>query len=385
MSDQDTPENDGPREPVMEEEGSNDGGSTEPGTEGTEETSQTRPEQRARPIGRGVYFLLILALAFAFFAASASGFLWWQYRQFYVALDQADSESAGSIQDIRASLRSLTDRVETLQASDALMLDATTELDRRLEELPGRFRALENRVNAVQGISGDARQRWLRAEAEYYLTVANTELTLGGDWGNAITALELGDSKLRELGNPAFGEVRQRISEELQALRSARLPDVEGLSYSLGRLADRVEELPMGAVAPGSFVTEPDVLEDAEPGLSRVWLSLKQAVSGMISVERSDAPSSRALTSEEQLLVRRQLALELEMARLGLLRNQTEVFQVSLGSAGALLTRHFDGSNASVESAISLLQEMIRLDIDPSRPDISGSLNLLRGLPDREG
>ncbi len=73
------------------------------------------------------------------------------------------------------------------------------------------------------------------------------------------------------------------------------------------------------------------------------------------------------------------------MARLGLLRNQTEVFQVSLGSAGALLTRHFDGSNASVESAISLLQEMIRLDIDPSRPDISGSLNLLRGLPDREG
>ncbi len=385
MSDQDTPEKDGPREPVMEEEGSNDGGSAEPGTEGTEETSQTRPEQRARPIGRGVYFLLILALAFAFFAASASGFLWWQYRQFYVALDQADSESAGSIQDIRASLRSLTDRVETLQASDALMLDATTELDRRLEELPGRFRALENRVNAVQGVSGDARQRWLRAEAEYYLTVANTELTLGGDWGNAITALELGDSKLRELGNPAFGEVRQRISEELQALRSARLPDVEGLSYSLGRLADRVEELPMGAVAPGSFVTEPDVLEDAEPGLSRVWLSLKQAVSGMISVERSDAPSSRALTSEEQLLVRRQLALELEIARLGLLRNQTEVFQVSLGSAGALLTRHFDGSNASVESAISLLQEMIRLDIDPSRPDISGSLNLLRGLPDREG
>jgi len=122
-----------------------------------------------------------------------------------------------------------------------------------------------------------------------------------------------------------------------------------------------------------------------EPGLGRVWLSLKEAVAGMISIQRSDVPSARSLTGEEQLLVRRQLALELEMARLGLLRSQAEVFAVGLNAARTLLTRDFDESDPTIESAVALIDDMLRLDIDPARPDISGSLNMLRGLPDRAG
>jgi len=383
MSDQDTPEQNDPPESTA------DGGELEvaagggPSDPESDVASTSAPDRRRT--GKGLYFVVILALAFSFFAASASGFLWWQYRQFYIALDRADSESAVSIQDVRAVLRSLEDRVEALQEADELALDIATDLDRRLEELPGRFVVLEERVNAVQGISDDARRRWLRAEAEYYLAVANTELTLSGRWQNAMDALELADGKLRELASPSLGGVRQRISQELQELRGARLPDIEGLSYSLGRLADRVESLPMGTVAPTSFVTEEEALESAEPGLSRVWLSLKQAISGMINVERSGAPSYRALTTQEQALVRRQLELELQMAKLGLLRSQAEVFQVSLTTARTLLSREFESTDPAVESAITLIEEMLRLDVDPARPDISGSLDLLRGLPARDG
>ena len=105
----------------------------------------------------------------------------------------------------------------------------------------------------------------------------------------------------------------------------------------------------------------------------------------MISIERSEVQSHRALTEEEQTLVRRQLELELEMARLGVLRAQTGVFQISLSTATALLTREFDNTDPMVQSAIALIEELSQLEVDPTRPDISGSLNLLRELPDREG
>ena len=119
--------------------------------------------------------------------------------------------------------------------------------------------------------------------------------------------------------------------------------------------------------------------------MGRIWLTLKEAVTGMISIERSEVQSHRALTEEEQALVRRQLELELEMARLGLLRAQTGVFQISLSTVSALLSREFDNTDPTVESAIALIEDISRLDIDPIRPDISGSLNLLRELSDREG
>ena len=155
--------------------------------------------------------------------------------------------------------------------------------------------------------------------------------------------------------------------------------------YSLGGLAERVQSLPMQVAVPTGFAIGEETLQGAEPGLGRIWLTLKEAVTGMISIERSEVQSHRALTEEEQTLVRRQLELELEMARLGVLRAQTGVFQISLSAACALLTREFDNTDPMVQSAIALIEELSQLEVDPTRPDISGSLNLLRELPDREG
>ena len=383
---QDTPEPNNPPD-AGTVEGEAPGGAVERSAEQPEAPAARGSDNAAgQRTGRGRRVLAGTALAIAFLAASATGGLWWQYRQLDVSLDRADQASAAAVQEVRVTLQSLGERLELLQDADALAREAAAELNRRLDDVPGRFQALEQRMNALQGISGDASRRWMRAEAEYYLAVANTELTLAGRWPNAIAALELADAKLRELGSPALGVVRARIAQELQALRAVSLPDVEGLSYSLASLIQSVEALPMRSAAPASFVTEEAAaLQTAEPGLGRVWLSLRQAVTGMIRVQRSDTPSSRALTAEEQALVRRQLELELELARLGLLRGQAGVFQTSLSAARALLTREFDSAASTVQGAVSLIEELSGLEVEPARPDISGSLTLLRGLADRDG
>ena len=361
------------------------GGNAPPGEESAAPVA-VRPElPRPRP-RRALYFTILVGMIVAFAAASASGLLWWRYRQLEAALDRSDVASAGSLDDLRVAIESLQDRIEVLQRSDAALLETTGRFSASVEELAVQQRALEARVNAFQGVTGEARRRWLLAEAEHYLAVGNAELVLGGRWENAITALELADDSLRQLAEPVFAPVRQRIAADLQALRSAGLLDVEGLSYTLGRLSGRVGELPMGRAAPGTFAAaEPQQLEDAESGWRRVWLSIRGAVAGMISVERSDASASPALTVRERAVIRGQFVLELEMARLGLLRDQPQVFRASLEAAGDLLARHFDETEPAVQSAAILIDEMLQLEVDPVRPDVSGSLSLLRELADRDG
>ena len=334
---------------------------------------------------KGLYVTVFLALLLALISVFSTGYLWWQHQIYSTMLRQSESQSVESIRNIQGMLDSFGDRINSLQNANEDARNIARDLDRRLEEFPERFQTLERRLNSLQGVSDSARREWIRAEAEYYLVVANTALGLSNNWEGAITALELADAKLRELGNPSFRVVNEQILEELESLIAVQLPDKEGLSYSLARLLESVESLPIASVAPVNLGGDQESIENITPNLERIWYSFKQAMNGMISVERTESDSTRMLSNEEQALVRRQLELELELARLALFRSQGGVFEVSLSTASALLGREFDASDQRVESALLLLQEMASLNIEPELPDISGSLELLRRLSDREG
>ncbi|HSG65283.1 MAG TPA: uroporphyrinogen-III C-methyltransferase [Gammaproteobacteria bacterium] len=333
--------------------------------------------------GRGSPLVSLLALALALFATATAGFLWWQYREFYVALDRADGDMDVSLRGVRADLRALEDRLGGLSERDSDITRVVDQIVERLNASAARFSDLEQRQAALQGVSADARGRWLRAQAEYFLGIANAELALRANRNNAIAALELADQALLDAGSPAYSAVRERIAGELVALRGARAPDLEGLSYSLSRLAARVTELPMRAPAPEDETFAPPA-NDAEPGLGRLWQSFKNALAGMVRIERNDTTAVYSLSRNQQMLVRRQLELELTLARLALVQAMPELFTTSIGNARALLEQHFETDTSAVEGALALLGEMRALEVAPRYPDISGSLALLRDLPDRE-
>jgi uroporphyrin-3 C-methyltransferase len=321
-----------------------------------------------------------VALLLAFVAVVLTGMLWWQYRQFYVSLDRTDAAAAEALTRVRAEQRALQDRLTDTADDLATLTQSTTTLRERLDAVPGRFAELEARLDAVQGGSFDARADLLRSEAEYYLVVANTELTLTRDSATALTALELADGRLAELGDPQLAPVREKLAEELLVLRSMRLPDIEGIVFSLGRLAARAVELPLRADLPPNLSQEPDAALDAEPGLGRLWLAVKGTFLDLVRIERRDDPVPQALSAAERLLARRQLQLELELARIAALRADSNAFGSGLETAIMILRRDFDAASVEVEGALALLGELRSFEVDPERPDIGGSLSLLREL-----
>jgi uncharacterized protein HemX len=324
-------------------------------------------------------FTSSLALVLGVISITVAGMLWWQYREFYVSLDQTDNATAASLERVRAEQRALQDSLEDAKDDVGTLRQQNASVAERVDALPSRFSDFERRLDALQGGSFDARADLLRSEAEYYLSVANTELALTADWDNAITALELADGRLAELADPRLAPVREAIAGELLAVRSVRLPDVEGLVFSLGRLAARADDLPLRADLPTTF-KRVDQLENAEPGFDRMWLALKSTLLGLVRIERRDTPVEHALSSAERLLGRRQLELELTVAQTAVLRAQPQAFKASVGAAIDLLQRDFDVRAADVDGGLALLKEMRDVEVEPRRPDISGSLSLLRTI-----
>ena len=84
------------------------------------------------------------------------------------------------------------------------------------------------------------------------------------------------------------------------------------------------------------------------------------------------------LTPDAAQLVRNNLALQLQAARLALLRGEQAVFEQSLDDAIALLGDYFDSGSAQVESARQTIEEIRGSMVAVSPPDISESLRLLR-------
>jgi uncharacterized protein HemX len=170
--------------------------------------------------------------------------------------------------------------------------------------------------------------------------------------------------------------VRRAISDELAALEVMEKPDLEGATLTLASLARVVESLPLLSRAAGDNAATED--DDEQSGVDRAWGSVKDAMSGLVKVTPPDEAKLALVTPDSEHLLRNNIALQLQSARLALLRGEQAIFEQSLDDTSALLKAYFDTQSAQVESTLLTISE-IRADVfTVAMPDISESLRLLR-------
>jgi len=283
-----------------------------------------------------------------------------------------------SLETLRASGRTQAEQSE--RALAAQLEDALGDLEQRLdnyESLPPRVGNLESAVAAIQGIEAGARDTLLLAEAEYYMQIANSLLTLAGNVDLAKVALGMAGDRLASVGNPALNNVRQVLSDELTALELTEQPDKDQNAMLLASLAGLVNSLPLKTVA-GAADPEQDAATE-EPGMAaRAWSGVKQAFSGAVKVTRPGDEDAPLLMPGTEPLLRANLSLQLQAARLALLKGEQGVFERSIDDADAWLDAYFDGGSLQVESARTTLREIRTSSVSATLPDISESLRLLR-------
>jgi uncharacterized protein HemX len=339
-----------------------------------------KPARVTSPVAWLALFLALLGLA-------AVGYMIVEDRRTR-AVEEASSQSlerlAGRVDESRESLSGLDDRLGDLVSSDEALESRIAglqgEVEQRaelLESLPGRMSNLENSVAALQGASAGARDTWLLAEAEYYMQIANAQLQLGNNPQLAMLALEMADERVVQMANPALTDVRRALADELAALEAMEKPDLQGATLTLASLARVVDSLPLRPA--GGAADEAESGTDGEPGaVDRAWTSVKEAMSGLVKVTPPDEETRALLTPDAARLIRSNLALQLQAARLALLRGEQAIFEQSLEDADALLAQYFDSNSAQVASAQATIAEIKDSMVAVTAPDISDSLRLIR-------
>jgi uroporphyrin-3 C-methyltransferase len=360
-------------------------------TVAADEPESTPAPQAARP-GSGI---ALLALLLAVIALAAVGYTIYEDWRTQQDLELSSGNIEASITNLSGRIDAAREAAAAIDAQMGAQLDALSQADsgtadkiealqrdinnrlRQLDALPSRIGNLEGAIETLKGVSEGARDTWLLGEAEYYMQMANAQLQLASNPELAALALGVADERIAQLANPALTNIRMAISDEIAALGAMSTPDVEGITLKLASLARMVATLPMRRIE--RIEDEVAAESDAETGrLDRAWNSIKEATSGLVKHRSADEDVMPLISPEAEYFLRTNLTLQLQTARLALLRGEQSVYAESLADASGWLGTYFDADSDAVISALQTVSDL-RDGMSPvSMPDISDSLRLLR-------
>jgi len=236
--------------------------------------------------------------------------------------------------------------------------------------------------SALQGISeklGRSTVAWRMAEVEYLLTVANHRLTLARDRQTAIAVFETADSRLKAIADPSLLKVRKKVASEITALRAVPNVDISGLAVQIGSLAESVKQLPLLdkkrlAVASEKQTSKSPVGWQELP--AAVWSDIK----GLVQVRRHQQLTEPLLPPKQTWFLVQNLQLKLEQARLAVLQRNTALFVQSLDEASQWLNGYYDAESPAVINMQAAIKKLQNIELQPSVPEVSGSLRELRAV-----
>jgi len=321
-------------------------------------------KQQNKPGSAIAWLAIILVVA----ATAAGSFV-------FLQLQQQVSDLSSLTNNIQQDSQQLSQKIQ----SDTSQLN--TKLSAQLQDLQ---QSSTEKFDLLKKQVGKNRRQWLIAEAEYLSSLANTRLQLAGDVNTAIIALQSADQRLKENGDPVTFAVREQLAKEINLLKSTDIPDTVGISSQLIALESAVAKMGVSepyagtAQAPEIGKGEPSPIpENIQQTLNDAWSNFSK----LVVVRRSDKPIAALMTPEQVELIRKNLALKLEAARLALINKDETLYVASIDISINWLSDYFDANKSTVKAAIEQLSTLKNTPIKAQLPSIALSLKMLRDLP----
>jgi len=350
-----------------------------------------------------------LPLAFSILAIAGvvllgGGGYWFANEQQRLLLEQQSllqDQINDSKKSSEADRNELRNKVETISSGlagskqdliahkDALAVQKTT-FEKQQQKFESENKRLQQRENELQATLEDVQRsigrtgsQWMAAEAEYLIRVANHRLRLERDEKTALSALQAADGRLKATGDPLWTEVREALASEMSALLALVKLDTIGKAATLSSMVKQVDKLRLiDASAPEIHVKTKtsealdlnDVIAKAKELLAQGWLGFKS----LVIVRRHDAPVTAMMPPEQRYFIYQNLRMQLEAARFAILRADAELYNSSLTTVQEWLNEFVVKDDPAAQAMAEELGNLVKVNIRPELPDISGSLRLLR-------
>lgn len=293
----------------------------------------------------------------------------------------------------------LTEQATLLREGNNAVQDALSEVDeqeqldrQRLERLQQQISRdmddVEGLVGALQrqvGILQQRDTRWLNAEANYLMRLAQQKLQLEADLDSAALLLRTIDTLLSEQDGMLVATARQNLADDLQALQVVRIPDRAALSQRLMALGDDLEQLTLAGSRQDSYQQGVQGQWQQTPAAMREgsWVDAGIELLRSIFVWREwDETPVEMLPPQQENILKQQLRLQLEQAQLAMLQGDVSLYRQVLAQASGNLQRYFQADD---DRSRQLMAELARLqaeELQVALPDLSTTAELLQQLAD---
>lgn len=332
------------------------------------------PQQERRKRGLRRFLILLVLLVPVLLGLS---FLVYQQSSIRAELAQLRSDNA-ALESALENLPVATAPARVESIDPQLLEDLRVELEARIDALAATTADVQERLAAEPQERGN--EDWLWTESEYLLRLANQKLQLEGDIESALLLLTTVDNMLSDATAPALFRVREAIAREILAVKSVAAIDVTGLYARLSGLVPMVDELSLRNALVQNYnarLARQQQNSDTEMGFMARSLELLGSV---FVWQRWDVAPEALLPPQQEAVLKQNLRLMLEQAKLALLAGEEVPYRDSLARGSEWVTRYFSVDSGAGRTLRVEMDALAQSDIVQSRPDISGSLEALLAI-----
>lgn len=346
----------------------------------------------------GIVLAVVLLVLLALILGGALYYQNRQYRDLRADLQRQHEQSVQLVQETHAQ----ADQALTLVKEQAARI---ADLHSALDAISGQVRELDQALRMMTDSGSDL---LLLNDIDHLVTIAQQQLSLGGNVANAIISLEAAQAQLARANRPGLAALQQSINGDLDRLRAVATIDLPTLSARIDRLSDLLGIAPLlvpdtaasaagqtAAVAsdPTPAAAPASPAEPAPEGWRAVaaeaWQWTRDAASlvsqdlrSLFDVRRVDDAAALLMSPDQALRFREVLKQRAVTAQLALMMHQTRIWQTELEQLSRAIDQRYDMRAESSREALKIARELHDTPIVIALPTVDNSLAAIAAARD---
>ena len=238
---------------------------------------------------------------------------------------------------------------------------------------------LQSQINKVSA-QANAQQPtdWLFSEADFLLNNALRKLVLDNDVDTAVSLLKLADETLAKVNNSQSAAIRSAINQDLKQLLSVAGVDQNAVMQKLSQLANTVDELPVLDVNFGDDQNATKLSDSLSDWAENAEKSATSFLNHFIRISpKYGADRKELLAPNQDIYLRENIRLRLQLAIMAVPRQQNELYKQSLEAVASWIRSYFDTNAEVTQSFLKSVDELSEVSIYVDVPSQLQSLSML--------
>ena len=272
-----------------------------------------------------------------------------------------------------------TTQLAQLESANKATQDKIAQVEELINAKSHELVGLQSQINKVSA-QANAQQPtdWLFSEADFLLNNALRKLVLDNDVDTAVSLLKLADETLAKVNNSQSAAIRSAINQDLKQLLSVTGVDQNAVMQKLSQLANTVDELPVLDVNFGDDQNATKLSDSLSDWAENAEKSATSFLNHFIRISpKHGADRKELLAPNQDIYLRENIRLRLQLAIMAVPRQQNELYKQSLEAVASWIRSYFDTNAEVTQSFLKSVDELSEVSIYVDVPSQLQSLSML--------